>query len=312
MSSLEQARFLRALCRLYTLRNICGPIDRISKDWDEEVMKMGFDIHAKPDRIGVYRCFYGVIPRWEAQEMGCVYNYLFNRIQPIYEAVYNDYDAIFESGIAGFSGQDFDNDECIRFRMPLPVISYLLKEGILKAPPHPLEDSMLRQNRQNLTSFMVCWGPELIYRLLQAPRERRRVLVWNHLPSNFDKNDQLPRGLFVGITRIVPISVRLGHIYPADRHERRSDFRQFWSTLPAIEQPSEGFKSLCLNWEHFGLSHEYCMSTDGLATVEKYQCEWGFALWDRERLAQFGFPLKDNPNMIVRHPASPYRPPGFF
>lgn len=300
MSPVEQVRFLRALCRLYILKNLFGPIDRDSETSLDEELKLGFG----PDHsvysegfhtfMDAYRCFYGIFPHWEHQEMGCVNRYLRDRLDPIYESIYNDFDKIVESGVDETLAENVGQNE---IQIPLSARSFLLNGCFSRNASSSVSPWRLFEQRRQLTSLMISWGPDLAYELIKAPRERRWALVWNRLPIGSHPNYPTPHELFPGreIPVITPVE-KIPHIYPADQHERRSDFRQFWSTLPATEQPSAGWKALCLGQEDLGLSYEWAMLSIDLNQVERDNWGWGYALWDEQRLKEWEFPRLEAQN----------------
>lgn len=100
----------------------------------------------------------------------------------------------------------------------------------------------------------------------------------------------LPNSIFIGSGLGISWDHRFPFIYPADRHEV-VNFQQLWSTLPEIEQPNLGWKKA---WLLPNITQQ-----EGLEDVLFYDrssekdWDWGYAIWDAERLMEWKAPLLD-------------------
>lgn len=83
LSDDERHRFFRALCRLQTHSNIFADLE---KDPENRVSWLDNDWRG-PGSEEAYRVFYGTLPPWEYDEMGCVWAYLKTKFSPVNKVV---------------------------------------------------------------------------------------------------------------------------------------------------------------------------------------------------------------------------------
>ncbi|RAO73515.1 uncharacterized protein BHQ10_009527 [Talaromyces amestolkiae] len=276
LSLVEKRRFLRALCRLQIFANVLGYPER------------GFDLSTKDEYWNddadteieneAYSLFYGTLPLWEIEEMGCVWSYLMTKYGPISEEISKDLRRL------------VNDTGCFLFRQILPEY---------QRPPDGCHLEIVSQlDRFNLYfDKLASIGPNFLYRVLHA----EHLLQRNMIMANARDPSELP---FIGSGLGINWTNRFPFIYPADRHEP-PNFQQLWSILPAVEQPNLGWKRA---WLLPGITEG-----EGLEDVLFYDrpsekdWDWGYAIWDAERLEKWKAPLLDE-ELPVQRPTWPRSP----
>jgi hypothetical protein len=278
LSVIEKRRFLRALCRLQIFANIFGvpemDLDLSSKDeyWMEEA-----DWENENE---AYSLFYGTIPPWEYEEMGCVWSYLMTKYNPISKEISDDLRKLVSDTGCFLFWQILPEDQ----RPPIGCHMEIVKE-------------LDHFNRYFDTLASI--GPRFLYRVLHAERLLRRNIVMANARDPFE----LP---FIGIG-IISWDYRFPFIYPADRHEA-PNFQLLWSTLPEIEQPNLGWKKA---WLLSTITDQ--QELEDVLFYERRSEEdwdWGYAIWDSERLEEWKAPILGDDSQEERPiwPRSPVWP----
>ncbi|KAJ5675221.1 uncharacterized protein N7477_005155 [Penicillium maclennaniae] len=266
LSSSEQYRFLRALCRLQTHANIIG---RAEYPLDEPVCGSPFRNNWRDNETDgpfspeeeAYRLFFGTIPPWECDEMGCVWTYLKTKVDPLYPEVRDSSSKLMKDHGLG--------DDAWFEELPLDA-----------QPPYwgLLKSLTSLENLDASTGSLVAIGPNFVYRLLHATPLIRRDMVL----SNADYMENT----FIGDNSRVNIEPedKLPLIYPADRYAV-SGFEEMWSysDLSPTQKPNIAWRMVSL------LPHS---PEDNLESViiqdDEVGWDWYHALWDDDRLNEWG------------------------
>lgn len=276
LSLFEKCRFLRAMCRFQTLKNIFG----------DPVYCFGYGScdscgHRKAWQLGeidelrdlkrahgawfihemAYRLFYGTIPPWEHEELGSVFNYLFAKIKAISKEIADDLRQLSKS-----TPCDFFWDILPIEQRPPP--------GCKIESEHDLVH--FHQHFKGLAGL----GPEFLYRVLHMDRLSRRNIVCINTRGFWP-------GPFIGLRIGLSWDHKFPFIDPADRHES-PNFEHLWSTLSPLEQPSVGWKKAWLLPHNQEDILEDSMDFDRESETD---WEWGYALWDERRLKEWRAPL---------------------
>ncbi|KAJ5174469.1 uncharacterized protein N7482_000346 [Penicillium canariense] len=261
MSHAEQRRFMRALCRLYTHANIFGQPEKHPYDGCELRINTFDDEEA-------YRIFFGTMPPWEYEEMGCVWSYLRLKYDPVYKEITDTLSALIQSAKSS-------KRECFWFRDVIPKDQYPPNWSVLVDCVDCLEEI------PDYTDGLASIGPGFLYRVLHAKPLVRRNMVMANL-------DSFPCDTFIGLGLGISWDERLPLTDPADRHDV-PDFEHYWSNLPPLEQPN-------LGWKRLGLVPHTPDQTlqEALEYFHNREREaewlWGYALWDAERLKAWKAP----------------------
>lgn len=271
-SSLERRRILRAVCRLQIMKNIFGDTAYCFKrnlceicgsrpTWQRgETTKVLWnpppDIDLGALRESAYRLFYGTMPPWEYEEMGCVFTYLRTKVEVVLEEMANEFRQLMKDRHGWFH-------------------DVLPKE---ERPPEALgvdELEDLPRISKSHSNGIAGLGPEFLFRILHLGGLARRNLVI----TNF--RDFWP-GPWIGLWLDVPFEDRFPFTEPADQYDIPG-FESFWSTLPPIEQPTTGWKKA---WIPPHEEYEDLEEAMNFRKSEEYW-DWGYALWDQERLREW-------------------------
>ena len=257
LTSTEKRRFLRALCRLQILANIFGlpetdrPFEGPDNDWD----RIG-----SPEATDAFRLFYGTMPPWEYEEMGCVWSYLFSKYDLIAQEISVDLRNLMSNCGCHFFWEIYPDDQRVPFGCEMEIVSNL------------------DHFSQHFDTYIAI-GPVFLYRVLHADRLTRRNMIMINTRVGEDIT-------FIGDGLWVDWEERMPFIEPADRY-KTPDFEIFWSLLPPIEQPSPAWKRTWIV--------PHAPETDFEDTVDFYthsdrDWTWGYALWDGERLEEWKVP----------------------
>lgn len=262
LSSSEQYRFIRALCRLQTHANIIGraeyPLDNPARgfpfrnDWKNNETDAPFSPEEE-----AYRLFFGTMPPWECDEMGCVWTYLKTKVDPLYPGVCDN--------LANLTKEHGLGDDAWFEELPLDA-----------QPPYwgLLNSLSSLENLAGSTGSLVAIGPNFVYRLLHATPLIRRDMVL----SNADYMENT----YIGDNSRVNVEPegKLPLIYPADRYAV-SGLEELWSdsNLLPTQKPNIAWKMVSL------LPHS---PEDNLESViiqdDEAGWDWYHALWDDDRL----------------------------
>ncbi|CAI7629971.1 unnamed protein product [Penicillium glandicola] len=265
LSPTEKHRLLRALCQLQILANIFGSYEQTATEeykshlWNDNHKSM---IDEEPCRL-----FFGTIPPWEFQEMGCVWAYFTTMFDDIYKEIDVGLHDLMEKH-ASKDPKDGWQREYFEF----------LPDDVM--PPWWGGIDKLR-NVERIWGFsnsMALMGPEFVYRLLHAaPLVQRDMVMLN----GEDEILTCFPGMHMPEESMFPL------LYPADRHSVQ-DYEQLWSTLPYIEQPNLGWKQVHVLPQTPEQTFEEAIDFDG---ARKSLWSWGYAIIDDERLMAWKAPL---------------------
>lgn len=266
LSDNERHRFLRALCRLQTHSNIFADPERDPKahlPWaDNDWYRVGGRRSSEEE----YRVFYGTLPRWEYDEMGCVWAYLKTKFSPVYEVVSDSVrDLLEKHGNAAPGFLDHLED--------------------LELPPEEIPPCYCINSIRDLedlprrTGALAALGPSFLYHLLHAkPLVQRDMVLAN--ATSYGETFIGGTGMAVLEDQMLPL------IYPADRHAV-PNFDHFWSTLPPLERPNLAWRNVYL-WAH--TPEDNFEDAVDLIGEQETGWDWGIAIWDDERLKSWKAP----------------------
>lgn len=284
LSGDERHRFLRALCRLQTHSNIFADPEHGPENdapWlDNNWFQMGSGSGSEEEEA--YRVFYGTLPPWEYDEMGCVWAYLKTKFDPMYKVVSDSvHDLIEKHGNADPRFHDYLED------LELPHDQ--------KPPCYRINSLRDLEDLPNRTDALAALGPSFLYRLLHAnPLLQRDMVLAN--ASSYGETFIGRTGLPVSEHEMLPL------IYPADRHAVK-DFDHFWSTLAPLERPNRAWKNVSL------MAHtpeENFEDVVDLVGEQETGWNWGIAIWDDQRLMEWEAPDLQRPQRIKPPIANPY------
>lgn len=127
---------------------------------------------------------------------------------------------------------------------------------------------------------MASIGPRLLYKVLNGTyRERRDLIVTNlrNVPSPILFDLILPEFVY-------PL------IYPADEKYDPDDLESALPKLPPLEQPNLAWSRYW--WGGVLASREYFMDMPLCFGCNKSRWDWGYAIWDTEKLLEWQAPLE--------------------
>jgi len=275
LSYTEKFHFLRALCRLQTHANIRARPEEASKndspgprhynDWGDKKAPVPY-VTAEEE---AYRLFFGIMPPWEHEEMGCVWTYLKTKYDPIYKEISDGlHDLVKKHGCEDY-----------RYRS---YFAHLPQD--VRPPLRNIESIRGLEDLPDCTGSLAAIGPEFLYRLLHRTPLLRRDMVLSNADFMVDTFIGNRSRMFVGEDEMLPLR------YPADRHAVR-DFEQFWSTLPSTERPNLGWKRVHLVPYTPEQTLEDALDLEG---KREYGWNWGHAIWDDERLKIWKAPILED------------------
>ncbi|CAG8057669.1 unnamed protein product [Penicillium olsonii] len=268
-----QKRILRALCRLQILKNIfgdpihcfqypncdsCSCTDHWRKREGTKKVRRSHEPRNHQDDEYAFRLFYGTMPPWEYEEMGCVYSYFREKDELLGKEIGRDLRQLSESTPCEFYSDILPVEE-----RPPPGSTIHSDISFILFPD---------QDAEGLAGL----GPEFLYRLFHVDRLTRRNIVCRN-------TRKIWHGPFIGYKISLSWEYRFPLIEPADRHDRPG-FEQFWSSLPAIEQPTPEWKRTWLVEQGEDIELEYAIYAD---ETEETGWNWCYALWDEERLEEW-------------------------
>ncbi|KGO48872.1 hypothetical protein PEX1_102420 [Penicillium expansum] len=263
LSHTEKHRFLRALCRLQIYANI---FDEYEHTTVHEIKYNNWRHSPKGDLCfdeGAYRVFFGTMPPWEFQEIGCLWAYFTTLFDHIYTEI--------SAGLHDLVEKHMIKDDWQR-----PYFEFLPED--VQPPWWGGVDNLGHvENIWRFSHSLASMGPEFVYRLLHGtPLIQRDMVMLNG-------NDDLLSfpNMYVTEDYMIPL------MYPADRHAVQ-DYEQLWSTLPYIEQPNLGWKQVHVLPDTPGQTFEEAID---FQCARKSVWLWGYAIFDDERLTAWKAPL---------------------
>ncbi|KAJ5578276.1 uncharacterized protein N7459_007240 [Penicillium hispanicum] len=264
LSHTEKRRFLRAVCRLQILANIFGT-QEIDPDLCDYKPRNIWMLNNQKDcehtsNEDAYRLFYGTLPLWEHDEMGCVQSYLSCKYNPISNEISEDLCRLMKE-----TGCDY---------------FWQIKPKSESPPTMAMDTVDHLEGFPDYFDGLASIGPEFLYRALHADRLRRRNMVMANLDCSATS--------FIGKSLTSDWDEMLPYIHPADRHEVQN-FEYFWSTLLPTDQPNLGWKKFSLLPHTPDTYLEYAL--DMSRVPEGPEWAWGYALWDDERLKEWKAPF---------------------
>lgn len=231
LSDDERRRFLRALCRLQTHSNISASPEKSSgtgccfkfrNDWDRGESRLLACEEA-------YRVFYGTLPTWEYDEMGCVWTYLKTKFCPAYNVVSDSVRDLIEKH--GNADRRF-HDHLEHLELPWDQIPPWFNINSLR----DLEDLPHRSNA------LAALGPLFLYRLLHAEPFLQRDMVLRNA-SSYGETFIGRVGMGVTEDEMIP------QIYPADRHAHQR-FRPILEYIAASQKTEPSVEECVLDGSH--------------------------------------------------------------
>lgn len=190
---------------------------------------------------------------WEREEMGCVWSYLLTKYDPVHKEIS---DSLSNCGVHCFWHLPED-------QRPNSVVIESVDD--LKLLPR-------------CTDTLVSIGPRFLYRVLHANTLLRRNMVITNASMDPDT--------WIGLNLSVSADDMFPFLYPADLCNVGS-FDELWSVLPSLEQPNLGWTAKAVEQSRQDPYFEYVISE----SYYDQEWEWGYAIWDGERLRQWGAPL---------------------
>ena len=279
LSTTEKRRFLRAFYRLQIYGNIFGPIEiplnaeppEKENDWSHQ---RGWD-PSPPDTFSeeeVWRLFFATMAPWELEELCCFWLHCYTRwAAPYFEIAYSllGRGVLFmselpEAEIPPIRRRFFDNDD--------------------------LKISQI-ESRESLASM----GPAFLIKILREPDflTRRNLVIanvsfWAHIFPEFWPHPNWDD------TWALPL------VYPADKFNFGTDvtgLRNLLDMTPLpYEKPNSAWRQRWIDAElDFPEVFVDMFSYGGRAR----RWDWGYVIWDDERLAQWG-----TPNMSEKFPGN--------
>lgn len=168
----EKYRLSRALCRLQIHANISegaeyhGNAKCLFNDWKENKVTSG--PFKSPDGE-VYRLFFGTMPPWEHEKMGCVWAYFNTKFLPIYEEM--------SAGLNDLMEKHADKDDEFRSQ----YFEYLPSD-IQPSLGGFIESLRDLTHLHRFSKSLAALGPEFMYRLLHGtPLGRHDMVMRNAL-----------------------------------------------------------------------------------------------------------------------------------
>ncbi|KAJ5080949.1 hypothetical protein N7456_013659 [Penicillium angulare] len=280
LSDTEKYRLTRAFCRLQIMSNVFGHVDALSKETPEswviprnEWPTLGIYEPYLDFRQDAYLLFWGVVPLWEYDEMGCLVAYMRRKISSFYKEIRDGIHDLIERNVPkGTWGREWFETLPEEFNLPYTRLSSV----------ENLEDM------DSYTDCLISMGPTFVYRFLQASPLLKRDLFLANVDSTLFEP-------YIG--EINPFHFdweKSPLLYPADRFAV-PNYVEVWEKLPIVEQPSPGWKKL--QWDPEDLHAAYqipgvpIIDSVDLYSPNEFGWEWGHAIWDEGRLEQWKVPI---------------------
>ncbi|GFF44548.1 hypothetical protein IFM58399_07318 [Aspergillus lentulus] len=267
LSRMEQRRFLRAFYRMQIYGNIFGHIAiPLGADNVEEENDWFADDRGRTPTFTdeeTWRLFFGPIAPWEVEEFSCFWQHCYNRWEEPYLEISKTLAAYAADGVIWFS--DLPPEE----RPPLNRLGL------------DVDHMHIHQAEQRETLAQMV--PTLLVKILREPdfRTRRDLLLANTVILSHSFVDYWPKPNWEE-----PGALPL--LYPADRFNFGTDFnglKAYLETLPPHERPNVAWAR---RWLDARL--EYPQVFEDMYSYGPYgSCwKWGYAIWDEERLNEWG------------------------
>ncbi|CAG8895258.1 unnamed protein product [Penicillium egyptiacum] len=271
LSDTEKHRFIRALCRLQIYANVFSEYEHTTMTAENKWNSWGGcgkngSHHLYKEG---YRLFFGAMPPWEFQEIGCLWAFFTTMFDHIYKEI--------SVGLHDLVEKHMTTDPEYAWQRPY---FELLPDDIMP----PWWNGVDRLSNVELiwkfSNSLALLGPDFVYRLLHGTPLIQRDMVM--LNGNEDLLRIFP-DMYLQEEWMVPF------IYPADRHAVQ-DYEQLWSTLPSIEQPNLGWKQVHVMPETPEQTFEEAIDVE---CPRKSVWRWGYAIFDDERLTAWKAPLME-------------------
>lgn len=131
---------------------------------------------------------------------------------------------------------------------------------------------------------MASLGPKFLYKILRGSYQERRDLIlvnYGIFPTSFDF-----------VLRTFPLDISSKLLYPADKYDR-DDLESALPKLSPLEQPN-------LAWTRYLFGEDpvytvYFMEMPLCFNYDHGRWDWGYAIWDTERLLKWQAPLEESP-----------------
>lgn len=275
MSNDEKGRFLRALCRVYTITNLytgaeldstTGLIKNTQIMKSQPFMEDGWEGIDRNQRWDALTALHATLPPWELEEIACVCFYFDSRYEKLCQKIKSEdklarriflscrIRTMTSAEVEKFeweNGGTIDTVDMIDAEtakaLSVPAVEYFFNgqfPWVDNADDLVECISLLNDSSMEFVSF----GPDFLYRVLHADGlHRRQMLLRNVLFGVEEDHEFLGPQWYLGICDFRECDLGRPFIFPADRHYGRPYYEQYWSTLPSLERPSLGWKKLYLS-----------------------------------------------------------------
>ncbi|QKX53010.1 uncharacterized protein TRUGW13939_00081 [Talaromyces rugulosus] len=254
LSDTEKPRFMRGLCRLQIFFNIFGIREQCWFD-KSPALEEENDWHLHTDYEN-HTLFWDIMFPWECEELGCVWSYLTDKYKPISKEIATDLRNLVPNIECHLHWQSMSEEERPKRNTFVDVECY-------------------EAEYDGYFEILMSVGLGFLYRVLNADRLLRRNLVIAN--SAFYSED-------IAIPQWCSCWVNKRPRIPLNQHDIL-EFEQLWSTLPSHEQPNIGWK---VSWlvSHTPRRRLYWSFKENRERCKDW--DWGYALWDEERLEGWG------------------------
>jgi hypothetical protein len=254
LSDTEKRRFIRGLCRLQIFFNIFGLREQCWFD-ESPALEEENDWHLHTDYEN-NTLFWDIMLPWECEELGCVWSYLKDKYKPISKEIATDLRNLVHNIECHLHWSSMSEEERPKRNHFIDVESY-------------------ETQYDRYFEILMSVGLGFLYRVLNADRLLRRNLVIAN-SAHYAED--------IGIPRCCSNWIMERPRIPLNQHDI-PEFEQLWSTLPSHEQPNIGWKVAWLV-PHTPRRRFYWSFNEGRERCKDW--EWGYALWDEERLERWG------------------------
>ncbi|KAF7161744.1 hypothetical protein CNMCM5623_007231 [Aspergillus felis] len=266
LSRTEQRRFLRAFYRMQIYGNIFGDIEiSLGADDVEEENDWFADTHGRTPTFTdeeAWRLFFGPMAPWEVEEFTCFWRHCHHRWAEPYLEISKSLAAYAANGAIWFSD------------LPPEEQPPLNRCGLDVDRLHVHENE-----QREILAYMV---PTFLVKMLREQdfRTRRDLLLANAVILNHSFVEYWPRPSWEEAGAL-PL------LYPADRFNFGTDvsgLKAYLETLPPHERPNVAWTQ---RWLDARL--DYPQVFEDMYSYAKYShWDWGYAIWDDERLIEWG------------------------
>jgi hypothetical protein len=267
LSRTEQRRFLRAFYRMQTYGNIFGPIELpLGADYVEEENDWFHDWGGRTPTFTdeeMWRLFFGPMAPWEVEEFSCFWRHCYHRSEEPYLEISKSLAAYVAPGVIFFS--DLPPEE----RPPLNRLGLDIDHMHIHQDEH-----------REILAYMV---PTFLVKILREQdfRTRRDLLLANIVIHNHSFAEYWPKPSW-NEAGALPL------LYPADRFDFGTDvsgLKAYLETLPLHERPNIAWTQQWLDAE----LESPQVFEDMYSYAPNSRCwNWGYAIWDDERLIEWG------------------------